>query len=112
MHLHIVEDRIVLTWTPDGRVRGVITGHLHTSPARVFAVEHIVACPGQSPRAGLRMCLDLLPLAAQRLGLAAVLVVIHATYRARELRLLARALGFALYSETGPIQVWRKEMAA
>lgn len=53
---HLVSDRLVFTYQPDGWPAGVLTGYVNQAPA--FILEHVVVFPGQ-PQATLRTLLTL-----------------------------------------------------
>lgn len=107
---HVAEGRVVITWTPEGRPLGLISGLLHGSTPRGFEVDWILRFPETLPGTGGDMCAALLPAIAKHFELGWILVKIHDEYKPVWLSQMARRFGFAFQERQGAMELWRKDL--
>lgn len=108
--MHVHENRVVITYAPEGAPLGLITGKLHDTAPRGFEVDWLVRFPEAPPGTGAVMCTTLLPKIAQHFRLGWIVVKIRDDYEPQRLAAMARRFGFVLQSRAADVAYWRLDL--
>lgn len=105
---HVVDNRIVLTYEPDGWPAGVITGY---AQRETFCVEHVIVfpwAPGKTMMAMLRVGLE----EARRRGYTRVMFILPDAFPLTpKLRRVGERLGFRLVIKGADREYFERSVA-
>lgn len=105
--MHIVENRVVITWIHDDKPSGLITGKRHLD-THGFEVDHIVRFPETEPGLGEQMCQELIQEVINKFKLHWIIVKISDNYKPKSLSAMAKRFGFSLLRREENVEYWWK----